>query len=371
VIKVLVVDDSLLMVRLLSEMIDNDPSLRVIDTASHGYEAVQKVKALHPDVITMDVNMPRMDGLKAVEHIMSTVPTPIVMISSLTQEGAEATIKALDLGAIDFVSKPSGYVSPDIGGLATEIIAKIKLAAKIRVVRTVKRSMPSRSFPTTPDSKKKRIRKGETDIEKAIRYAISGVSEAIYDYKQVVAIGCSTGGPQALNEILRHFPIDFSAPILVVQHMPEKFTEKLAELLNNRIALRVVEAKQGMGIQKGRVYIAPGAYHMKVLANRTISLVQGESKSTIPCPSVDRLMQSVAKVYGENSIGVILTGMGNDGVAGMNAIKDTRGATIAQDEETSLVFGMPRMAIESGCVDSIVPLAIVADEIMDLVQAEK
>ncbi len=348
-IGVLVVDDSVLMVRLLSEIINNDPELRVVGTALHGYAALKKTEALGPDVITMDVNMPRMDGLKAVEHIMTRVPTPIVMISSLTQEGTVATIQALDLGAIDFVAKPSGYVSLDIGELATEIIAKIKLAAKIRVVRTVKRS-----------------KKSMTRKDPFVPYPSAHLFKSTHNYEKVVAIGCSTGGPYALNEILQNLPANFPAPIFVVQHMPEKFTEKLAQLLNNRVALHVVEAREGMGIQKEMVYIAPGAYNMKVQADRKIFLIQGEKNASIPCPSVDILMQSIAKIYGKHSIGVILTGMGNDGVVGMNAIKDHHGATIAQDEETSLVFGMPKMAIESGCVDSIVPLKKVADELMQL-----
>ena len=345
-IKVLVVDDSGLMVKLLTELINTDQELRVVGTASHGYDAVRKAQLLHPDVITMDVNMPRMDGIMAVEEIMTTIPTPVLMISSLTQEGAAATMQALALGAIDFVPKPSGYVSVDIKDLSREIIAKIKLAAKIRVVRTVKQGPPmkaeivKRSFDIAPRTVKKKP-----------------------DYAHVVAIGCSTGGPMALNEVLQELPADFPAPILVVQHMPEKFTEKLAELLDRRIALRVIEAKEGMEIHKGVVYIAPGAHHLKVRLNRTIALQPGNSNA-MPCPSVDMMMTSAAAVFGKNMIGVILTGMGNDGVAGMNAIKDVNGTTIAQDEETSLVFGMPKMAIESGCVDSIVPLSLVSEEIM-------
>ena len=370
-IRVLVVDDSALMLRLLSEIINKDDGLHVVGTASHGYEALRKAEKLRPDVITMDVNMPHMDGLKAVEHIMTIVPTPILMISSLTREGAEATLKALDLGAIDFVPKPSGYVSLDIGDLANEILAKIKLAAKIQVVRTVKGSATSPSTAassqrspenTNPNSEK------DVDIEHAIfRYVLSRSSGNIYSYDRVVAIGCSTGGPQALNDILHRFPPTFPAPILIAQHMPEKFTEKLAEQLDRRIELHVVEAKNGMKLQKGMVYIAPGAYHMKILTDRTLTLFEGDGNGSQPQPSVDMLMTSVAQIFRDRTVGVLLTGMGDDGVIGMNAIKDARGTTIAQDEESSLVFGMPKMAIESGCVDSIVPLSRVADEIMECV----
>jgi len=374
VIRVLVVDDSTLMVRLLSGIINEHPDLRVVGSASHGYEAVRKAEQLHPDVITMDVNMPRMDGLKAVEHIMSIVPTPIVMISSLTQQGAEMTIKALDLGAIDFVPKPSGYVSPDIGELATEIIAKIQLAAKIRVVRTVNRSSSSDPFSRrrSPHYPHETPEKQDIDIENAIfKYVRSNVSGNAYHYEHVVVIGCSTGGPQALNDILVRFSEHFPAPILVVQHMPEKFTGKLAELLNDRSSLHVMEAREGVRIRKGVVYIAPGSSHMKVLSDRTLALVHGEQKASEPCPSVNMLMRSASEIFRDRVIGVILTGMGNDGADGMNAIKNASGATIAQDEETSLVFGMPKMAIESGCIDSIVPLPLIADEIMGLLRLKK
>ncbi len=364
-IKVLVVDDSTLMVKLLSDIINGDPELCVIGTASNGYEALQKTKTLCPDVITMDVNMPRMDGLKAVEHIMSVIPTPIVMISSLTQKGATMTVQALNLGAIDFVPKPSGYVSLDIEELTTEIVAKIKLASKIRVVRTVKHTFPRSARQS--EAKKLLTKRPETAFEVALRYTLSQISPAGLQYEKVVAIGCSTGGPQALNEILRRFPIDFPAPILIVQHMPEKFTEKLAALLNSRIELAVVEAKEGMKLQRGIVYIAPGAYHMTIRPERTVSLISKAASAPLPCPSVDMLMQSVAEVFGKKAIGVLLTGMGDDGVLGMNAIKDAYGATIAQDEETSLVFGMPKMAIESGCIDSIAPLERIADEVIELI----
>jgi two-component system chemotaxis response regulator CheB len=353
------------MVKLLSDIINGDPALCVIGTASNGYEALQKTKTLRPDVITMDVNMPRMDGLKAVEHIMSVIPTPIVMISSLTQKGATMTVQALNLGAIDFVPKPSGYVSLDIEELTTEIVAKIKLASKIRVVRTVKHTVPRSARQS--EAKKLLTKRPETAFEVALRYTLSQISPASLRYEKVVAIGCSTGGPQALNEILRRFPIDFPAPILIVQHMPEKFTEKLAALLNSRIELAVVEAKEGMKLQRGIVYIAPGAYHMTIRPERTVSLISKAASVPLPCPSVDMLMQSVAEVFGKNAIGVLLTGMGDDGVLGMNAIKDAYGATIAQDEETSLVFGMPRMAIESGCIDSIAPLERIADEVIELI----
>lgn len=370
-IRVLVVDDSPLMLRLLSELINADPELEVVGTASHGYEAVRKTEGLRPDVITMDVNMPHMDGLKAVEQIMSAMPTPIVMISSLTQAGADTTLKALDFGAIDFVYKPSGVVSPDITELAGEITSKIKLASKIRVVRSFKRH---RSTPITLSKKAARSTNDEhdVDVEDAIfKYVLSNYSGNVYKYEKVVIIGCSTGGPQALNDVLPRFPVNFEAPILIAQHMPQKFTGKLAELLNSRISLDVVEAQSGMKIRKGMVYIAPGGHHLKILADRTLALLDGPKRPSEPCPSADILMQSAAAVFGSQTIGVLLTGMGDDGVVGMNAIKDVKGHTIAQDEESSLVFGMPRMAIESGCVDVITPLLRVADEIIEYVLGKR
>ena len=364
-IRVLVVDDSSLMVRMLSDIINADAELEVIGTAMHGYEAVRKTERLRPDVITMDVNMPHMDGLRAVEQIMTTMPTPIVMISSMTREGATTTLNALELGAIDFISKPSGVVSPDIGELAAEIVAKIKIASKIRVVRTVKRT--TAALPPAPAANA-----DAPDIDRAIfNYVKSNLPGNVYKYDRIVAIGCSTGGPQALNEILPRFPVNFEAPILVVQHMPKKFTGKLAELLNKRLNLGVVEAAAGMKIRKGMVYIAPGGHHLKILPDRTLALLDGPKRPSEPCPSADMLMQSVAAVFGSQAIGVILTGMGNDGVSGMMAIKEANGATIAQDEETSLVFGMPKTAIEAGCVDAIVPLPGIANEIIERVLGKR
>jgi two-component system chemotaxis response regulator CheB len=348
-IRVLIVDDSGVMRKILSDIISQSGTMDVVGTAINGFEAVQFAQSLHPDVITMDVNMPKMNGILAVEQIMKVTPTPIVMISSTTQYGAEATLKALDLGAVDFVAKPSGDISLDIGALREEILSKVKVASKIKVVRIVNKSTCSERVTTSCRSGKPGF------LEDRLLPT---------DFKQVIAIGCSTGGPQALNVILPEFPLHFP-PILVVQHMPEKFTKGLAKQLDERVELKVVEAQDGDKIKAGMVYIAPGSHHMEISSYGTIQLYRGDKFKGYR-PSIDIMMTSVAGVYGKNAIGVLLTGMGSDGAEGLYRIKQAQGKTIAQDESTSAVFGMPKVAIDKGCVDYVIPLPSVASRLMSL-----
>ncbi len=353
-IRVLIVDDSGVMRKILSDIIQQDEELEVIETAANGIEAIEKVASFRPHVITMDVNMPKMNGILAVEHIMKSYPTPIVMISSVTQYGAEVTLKALELGAVDFIAKPSGDISLDIESLREEIISKVKTASKIKVVRTVSKSVRSMRGST------RALKLNARHISKL--YAPSpteGVS--------VVAIGSSTGGPQALNVILSALPIYFPCPILIVQHMPEKFTKELAKQLDQRTALKVVEAQDGDKIKTGMVYIAPGSHHMKVTPTGIIRLSRGEKVNGYR-PSVDVLMSSVSEVYGKKAVAVLLTGMGSDGAQGLYKIKQAQGKTLVQDEQTCTVFGMPKAAIELGGVDYIVPLPLIARRLMDLVR---
>jgi two-component system chemotaxis response regulator CheB len=353
-IRVLIVDDSGVMRRILSDIITQDKEMEVIGTAADGIEAIQKVESFHPHVITMDVNMPRMNGILAVEHIMKSYPTPIVMISSVTQYGAEVTLKALELGAVDFIAKPSGDISLDIESLREEIIAKVKTAAKIKVVRTVSKSIRS------PKSSTRALKLNSLPISKVYP---SSPTEGV----SVVAIGSSTGGPYALNVILSELPVHFPCPILIVQHMPEKFTKELAKQLNQKTALKVVEAQDGDKIKPGTVYIAPGSHHMKVTPPGIIQLSRGEKVNGYR-PSVDVLMSSVSEVYGKKAIVVLLTGMGSDGARGLYKIKQAQGKTLVQDEQTCTVFGMPKAAIELGGVDYIVPLPLIARRLMGLVR---
>jgi len=357
-IKVLIVDDSGVMRKLLSDIITQDGEMEVIGTAASGVEAVQKAESLHPDVITMDINMPKMNGILAVEHIMKSRPTPIVMISSVTQHGAEATLKALELGAVDFIAKPSGDISLDIESLQMEIASKVKTASKIKVVRNVNGS---------PKGASDLLGTSHLKVTRGLVRRSPSPPTLKLVAPHILAIGCSTGGPQALNEILGELPSYFPYPILVVQHMPEKFTKELAKQLNQKVKLKVVEAEDGDKIKGGTVYIAPGSYHMRVTPHEMIRLSQDE-KVNGHRPSIDVMMESVSEVYGKHAIGVLLTGMGSDGARGLYKVKQAQGVTIAQDELTSAVFGMPKVAIEMGCVDYVLPLPLIAKRLVGFIK---
>lgn len=329
--KVLVVDDSAFMRKIISSMIDSDPQLTVVGTAFDGVNALKKISKLEPDVITLDVNMPRMDGLATLKELMKTNPMPVVMLSATTQEGAETTFKALRLGAVEYIAKPSGDISLDIGKVRDELVEKIKTAAQARIV-------------THEDA---------TYSPVQIKHEIK---------EKVIAIGASTGGPPALEEILVNLPKN-TPPILIVQHMPAGFTSSFAKRLNRLCSFDVKEATEGDSIRQGLALIAPGGQHMMVTETGRIRLGDGPSEHRVR-PAVDPMMRTMAEVYKSETIGVILTGMGRDGSSGLKAIKEKGGRTIAQNEETCTVFGMPRAAIEDGNVDRILPLSRIPQQIM-------
>jgi len=348
-IKVLVVDDSAFMRVLISDMLNADSGLGVVGVAKDGIEGVEKAKALSPDVITMDVEMPKMNGIAAVEHIMAEKPTPVVMLSSLTKKNADVTLDALAKGAFDFVTKPSGTLSLDIDRVNGELIAKIKSAYAYAG----------------------EIGKGMKRVQSAKKYDVPAHDYATYTRapaeegrisKKVVVIGSSTGGPKSLDEIFSTLPSGVPAGMLVVQHMPPYFTKSLAERLDKHSPVHVSEGEEGNRITNGYALVAPGDYHMTVNSGE-IHLNKKPPVNAIR-PSVDVTMLSIAKTYGSNTVGVLLTGMGKDGAEGMKAIKEEGGKTIACDEETSIIFGMPKEAIKLGCVDKVVPLYKIADEIM-------
>jgi two-component system chemotaxis response regulator CheB len=354
--KVLVVDDSLFMRKLISRVIDEDTTLQVVGTAKNGLEAITLTKELKPDVITMDIEMPVMNGLEALIQIMKERPTPVIMLSSLTQEGAAETIEALQSGAIDFISKPSGSISVDLYKAREEIVSKIKAAAQISpaVLQPIKKS----HLVTRSSELRSSVVERDTRKEK--------------EFDQIIALGTSTGGPRALDAIIRSLPGSFAFPILVVQHMPPKFTLSLAQRLDRLSAVRVVEAEDNELIKGGTVYIAPGNFHMTVVGVKgdfRIKLHQ-EAQRSGHRPSVDVLFESVSRLslilkchY------VILTGMGSDGAKGMLLAKQSGArSTIAEAKETCIVFGMPRSAIEYNCVDYVVPLDKMASKIMDVIK---
>lgn len=333
--KVLVVDDSVFMRKIVSDMLESDPRIKVCGIAKNGIEAIEKVKELKPDVVTMDVEMPRMDGLTALGHIMKECPVPVVMLSTLTEKGADATLTALSRGAIDYVQKPSGAVSLDVRKVQSILLEKVKAAAQ--------------SNPRTLTPKKK------IAPAKPLKYTPSSTTK-------IIAIGTSTGGPASLAEIIPHFPAD-TPPMLIVQHMPADFTARFAERLNEVSAIRVKEASAGDKLDPGLALLAPGDYHMTVGKDGKVHMNKNPKIHGVR-PAVDPMMTTASEVYKSKMIGVILTGMGRDGAAGIEMIKKNNGATIAQDEATCVVYGMPHEAYKTGCVDRVVPLSQIPAEVL-------
>ncbi len=346
-IRVLVVDDSAFTRKIISDMLNADPDITVVDVARNGAIGVEKARSLKPDVITLDVEMPVMDGLEALKIIMREIPTPVVMLSALTQEGADITLEALEIGAVEFVPKPSGSIVLSVDEIRDMLIKKVKLAAKARLrpqkarYQSEKTVMNLSQLKTLGESPPRRWEHGNA----------------------VVVIGTSTGGPSALSRVLPVLPADIPAGLLVVQHMPAGFTKSLAKRLNNACQIEVKEADEGDGIEKGKALVAPGGYHMVVKANGKVRLSGAPPRNGVR-PAIDNTMESAADVYGNKLIGVVLTGMGRDGAEGMAAIKASGGKTIAEHESTCVIYGMPKAVIERGLADVIVPLDEVGEAII-------
>ena len=333
-IKVLVVDDSALVRSLLSEIIRSAPRLELVGAAPDAYVARDMVKQFMPDVITLDIEMPRMDGLTFLEKLMTARPTPVVMISTLTEAGAEATLTAFELGAVDFIPKPKLGVSEGLREYAELIIEKITDAASVRVRATVKRP------------KSKQVEAGEKVI-----------ASRLQSTEKIIAIGASTGGTEAIKDLLMQLPAGVPG-IVMTQHMPPGFTRTYAERLNKITQLHVVEAKGGERILPGHAYLAPGGHHLVVVRSGADYVVRLSDAEPVHRhrPAVDVMMESVAKAGGKNVIGVLLTGMGKDGAQGMLDIRNHGGYTFAQDEASCVVYGMPKEAVLCGGVDQSVGL---------------
>ncbi len=341
-IKVMIVDDSALIRKLLSDILSLDKSIEVVGIARNGRDALDKIERFKPDVITLDVEMPIMDGLTALKKIVAKHKIPVIMISTLTQKGADLTLKALEEGAVDFLHKPTDIFTLNQSKIREDIIGKVKAAAKASV-KDVE--------PYRPTKKIKNKRTFNINRQKS--------------FNTILAIGTSTGGPRALQTILPEIPADIDAAIVIVQHMPPKFTKSLANRLNDTCDINVKEAEEGDILEKGWVYIAPGDYHMRVLrenANLVIRLNQEPQVMGLR-PTVDILMESVAKINNYSKVGIILTGMGSDGARGIIEMKKAKAFTISQDEETSVVYGMPKAAIETDCIDEVLPLNRIANKI--------
>ena len=333
-IRVLVVDDSALMRKLIPAILVRDPLIEVVGTAMDGAFALKKIEELHPDVVTLDLEMPRMDGMEALRMIMRRAPMPVVLFSTHSKEGAYSTLKALALGAIDFVAKPKDAVVGHLESIADQLIDKIKVAK-----RAAGRKLPPAVVSDEILHQKKK-------------------SKSPLPPNRIIAIGISTGGPNALQYVLSQVPADFPASILVVQHMPEGFTEMFAKRLDECCALEVQEAKSGDLLLAGRVLICPGNRHLMVrrMPRGDMAVLSDGPPVNGHRPSVDVLFHSVAQQFGLTAVGLLMTGMGEDGAEGLGAIKDAGGMTIAQSEDTCVVSGMPRAAISKGHAHKVIPL---------------
>src|SRR5579859_1799621 len=342
-IKVLVVDDSALMRKLIPAILARDPSIDVVGTAMDGAFALKKIEELHPDVVTLDLEMPRMDGMETLRMIMRRTPMPVVLFSTHSKEGAYATLKALALGAIDFVAKPQEAAAGHLDSIADQLIEKIKVAK-----RAAGRKLPAAVVSDDPPQRKKKS------------------ARSTLPPNRVIVIGISTGGPNALQYLLSQIPADFPATFVVVQHMPEGFTEMFARRLDECCALEVHEARSGDLLLAGRVLICPGNRHMMVrrMPRGDVAVLSDSAPVNGHRPSVDVLFHSVAQEFGPTTVGVLMTGMGEDGAEGLGAIKAAGGVTISQSEDTCVVPGMPRAAIVKGYAGRILPLEAIGPHLV-------
>ncbi len=334
-INVLVVDDSSFMRKVFTHILESDPDIKVMDTAEDGKDAIRKAKEIHPDVILLDVLMPVMDGRLTLNRIMAECPAPVIIISAIGDNDSDAEAKLLEFGAVGFIAKPSGVISYDIEKLKDEIIDKVKFASKVSVKRSALRN--------TIGSKSKQLVRAE---------------------KKLVIIGASTGGPHAISTILSNIPADFMPAIIVVVHMSHKFVESFVKRLSEELSLDICVAKMDDIISYKKVFFAPGDCNLVIVKRGVIEKIELNWEPTLNSPSIDLAMESAARVYGDEVLGVLLTGMGDDGARGLQAIKEAGGSTIAEDESTCCVYGMPRVAIEMGVVDEVVVLENIATSII-------
>jgi len=341
-VRVLIVDDSAVMRQLLTSLLEADPEISVVGTAADPFIARERIKALNPDVITLDVEMPHMDGLTFLRKIMTLRPMPVVMISTLTQSGAETTLEALEIGAVDFIAKPAHEQAERLADLAVELQQKVKTAAQVRMAvrRAPAPRPPRRDRPRRPTGK-------------------------------IVFVGASTGGVEALKALLMGLPED-CPPTLITQHMPPRFTTGFAERLNRECPMTVSEAADGDVLEAGHVYIAPGSHHLEIVRAGTGHICRLSDGPPVSGhrPSVDVLLRSAARVCAKSAVAAILTGMGKDGAEGLLELRRAGGVTLGQDEESSLIYGMPRAAFERGAVMHQHSLSRMADAILDACEQE-
>jgi len=352
-IRVLVVDDSALVRSILSDVLGRDPAIEVVGTASDAHMAREKIKRLNPDVLTLDVEMPKMDGLTFLHNLMRLRPMPVVMVSTMTERGAETTLDALAMGAVDFLTKPRIDVAAKLPEYCDELIGKIKAAARASV-----RALDEQRAEAVRPKNQAVVAAGKTAVARTMRTT-----------DRIISIGASTGGTEAIKRVLTGLPAD-TPGVLVTQHIPKAFSTSFARRMNDSCAMTVYEAEDGQQVLAGHVYIAPGDRHLYLVrdgARYVCRLDDGEPVNRHK-PSVDVLFSSVAKSAGENAIGVLLTGMGKDGARGLKEMRAAGSRTIAQDEATSVVWGMPGEAVSIGAVDDVVPIDEMAQHILTLAE---
>lgn len=390
--RVLIVDDSSFMRTAISSMLRGNPDIEVIGTASNGREGVEQARLLRPDLITMDIEMPVMTGLEALREIMATMPTPVIMISTLTTEGAHATMEALSLGAADFIPKQTNFAQHSISEFRREILEKIRALASSQAIRM---RFPVHSRPPAQPSDdpqsgaaparerltlQERIRRRLTDpafraahpaparydspVEKPrSAYRTSGRPRPLPSHFKVAVLGVSTGGPLALQQVVPRLPAGLPVGLLIVQHMPAHFTKSLADRLNSLSHIDVAEAQDRDVVAPGKVLIAPGGHHMVVSRDKKTIRIVDEPSSTLHKPSVDVTVASIVEQFGGQALGIIMTGMGRDGATALKTLHDNGGYIVAQNEETSIVYGMPKAVVDEGIADEVVALEELAEAI--------
>ncbi|MCL6639030.1 MAG: chemotaxis response regulator protein-glutamate methylesterase [Firmicutes bacterium] len=375
-IKVLLADDSALIRQTMARLLGEYPDLHVAATAYDGEDALRKIAAIKPDVVSLDVEMPRMDGITALRLIMKERPLPVIMFSTLTSEGSRQTVEALSAGAFDFVTKPSSPAQ--LKAVVAELAGKIRLAYRARAGRSagrmppVRRPAPAGAFEPRLSGPAAEMRGGDGGPSHGPEPPQRVPPEMKKRNIDIVVIGCSTGGPAALQQVIPALPAGFPVPVVVVQHIPPGFSKHLAEHLDRKSPLKVVHAEHGTRLEPGCVLVAPAGFDLEFKRGNgyaTVSLLQGSGPPPPGGfrPSVDGVMTSAARLFGERVLGVLMTGMGRDGAKGMKEIVNRNGCTIAEDESTCVVFGMPRAAIESGAADFTLPLPRIAQGVMTLV----
>ncbi len=347
-IKVVVVDDSAFMRKAIMAMLEKDPEIRVVAVGRDGAEGLELIRRHDPDVVTLDIEMPKMDGLTALRHIMMEMPRPVLMVSSLTVEGAEATLKAMELGAVDFIPKALSKVSLDIVRIEDDLRAKVKTIAKRRISHMRYRPAPRPAAAGTAGAPRAPVRPSGPQV------------------RDVVAIGVSTGGPPAVQKVLSRLPANFPAAVVIAQHMPAAFTGPFAKRLDSVCRIHVKEAEHGERMQQGVVYIAPGGRHLRIeqkISRVDISVTE-EPREALYKPSANVMIDSVAQAVGRRGLGVILTGMGSDGMEGVRSLKQKGGRALAQSDSTCVVYGMPKAIVDSGLADSVIDIDDMGDAII-------